>query len=128
MKNLAGYEINARKRSGKYTKIRTKSFSIERPALLKGALTMNGILLLLIVACSLLHMSTMSELHAWLHARKTKHQSHRPYSDGTAAVEHAVVTALQQKSMQYLALSSGSGRVKTEWINISQHRRRSCLY
>ena len=32
--------------------------------------------------------------------------------DGTAAVEHAVVTALQQKSTQQLALSRGSGRVK----------------
>ena len=49
-------------------------------------------------------------------------------SDGTAAVEHAVVTALRQKSMQYLMLSRGSGRAKTEQINVSQHRRRSCLY
>ena len=35
-------------------------------------------------------------------------------SDGNAAIERAPVAALQQKIMQYLTPSRGSGRVETE--------------
>ena len=36
------------------------------------------------------------------------------FSDGNAAIERAPVAALQQKIMQYLTPSRGSGRVETE--------------